>query len=62
MDERVRKVDVEKLSEEQLQNLIQTMSGSLLEELRASEARVNKLLGVYGLKCALTLDISEVVK
>jgi hypothetical protein len=61
-EERVRKIDVEKLSEEQLENVMAGMSEIILNELKASEERLNKVLNIYGIKGSLYLDITQVVK
>lgn len=57
-----RNINVEKLTQEQLENAINQVSKQIQEEVDATCSKVNKLLNRYGLECRMEIAIEEIDK
>lgn len=59
MQERVRKVDVEKLSLEQADLLSQQIGEKIAEIQKDALERMNRILNIYGMTCELSATIRK---
>jgi hypothetical protein len=56
---RVRKVDVEKLSEEELTKLQEAISQKIIKIINKANEDANKILSVYGMETQMVMEIKE---
>ena len=56
---RVRKVDVNKLSEEELAKLQQAISDKVIKIINKANEDANKILSVYGMETQMIMEIKE---
>lgn len=56
---RVRKVDVEKLSEEELAKLQQAISEKIIKIINKANEDANKILSIYGMETQMIMEIKE---
>ena len=54
--ERVRKIDVNSLSEQELKNLEDTLSKKILDISEKATAEANKYLNIYGFKAIMAIQ------
>lgn len=56
---RVRKVDVNKLSEEELKKLESAISDKIIKIINKANEEANKILSVYGMETQMIMEIKE---
>lgn len=56
---RVRKVDVEKLSDDELAKLQQVISDKVIKIINKANEDANKILSVYGMETQMVMEIKE---
>jgi hypothetical protein len=56
---RVRKVDVNKLSEEELAKLEKAISEKIIKIINKANEDANKILSVYGMETQMIMEIKE---
>jgi hypothetical protein len=56
MMERVRKIDVNSLSEQELKNIEDTLSKKIIEISEKAAAEANKYLNIYGFKAIMAIQ------
>lgn len=56
---RVRKVDVNKLSEEELAQLQKAISDKIIKIINKANEEANKILSVYGMETQMIMEIKE---
>jgi hypothetical protein len=56
---RVRKVDVSKLSEEELAKLQAAISEKIIKIINKANEDANKILSVYGMETQMVMEIKE---
>lgn len=56
---RVRKVDVSKLSEEELTKLQAAISDKIIKIINKANEDANKILSVYGMETQMVMEIKE---
>lgn len=56
---RVRKVDVSKLSEEELQKLQAAISDKIIKIINKANEEANRILAVYGMETQMIMEIKE---
>lgn len=59
MDERVRKVDVETLSQEQADELSKQIGDKVVKIQTEALEKINKILNVYGMKAEMSVKVSK---
>ena len=60
--ERIRKVNVEKLSNEDLKNVEETISKKMIEITDRAIAEANRILGVYGYEAKMAIQFKPLEK
>jgi hypothetical protein len=56
---RVRKVDVDKLNEEDLAKLQQAISEKIIKIINKANEDANKILSIYGMETQMIMEIKE---
>lgn len=56
--DRVRKVNVENMSEETLESAINEISSKIIAMAKHTEEEANRLLFIYGLECKMSIEIT----
>lgn len=56
---RVRKVDVEKMSEEELAKLQEAISQKIIKIINKANEDANKILSIYGMQTQMIMEIKE---
>jgi hypothetical protein len=56
---RVRKVDVSKLSDEQLEKLQKAISDKIIHIINKANEDANKILSIYGMETQMVMEIKE---
>lgn len=57
-----RAINVDKLTNEQLEKAVESLSGKITSEVDATCDRINKLLSRYGLKCKMQAVFEELAE
>lgn len=60
--ERIRKVDLNKVSDDQLKNIQETIEASLENICKKAVEEANRLLNVYGMESTIRMDVMETPK
>ena len=56
---RVRKVDIEKLSNEELEKIQAAISGKIVNIINKANEEANRVLNVYGMEVQLVMELKK---